>query len=421
MADKSLLEKITERLLYDFSGNYAANLSNWTAQNVYEIFEKMWILDDHIKGGLRIRKSKAFSFPWDVVPAEETPQAEEIALWVADALERLDIAETAGDLWTAVPMGFGVNEVVWGQRDDRLEIMVINGVHPKLITQNVNGPVIKTTGIEIETWKQPYKFLTMKYDPLFDAPDGLPVLAACYWPYTFKRLGLKFWATLLERFGVPSLAAMFDSSAPVAKTTPEVETIGEIATAITVEMSRLANGGAIAIPNIRDLKVLNPTGGGEDFEMFQTACNNAISVAILGNTMTMDSQSRGSQALGTVHQQITEDIGKGDSRFIARAINTLIRGMVDLNFGVDVPAPIFGWDTAGSASWDAVVQAIDRGVPVSRKKIYETLHGYEPADEEDTFVKAQDAAGTGGEVGMSARPFVRCSLPGRRRKESPRS
>ena len=421
MADKSLLEKITERLLYDHSGNYAANLSQWTAQNVYEIFEKMWILDDHIKGGLRIRKSKAFSFPWDVVPAEETPQAEEIALWVADALERLDIAETAGDLWTAVPMGFGVNEVVWGQREDRLEIMEINGVHPKLITQNVNGPLIKATGIEIETWKQPYKFLTMKYDPLFDAPDGLPVLAACYWPYTFKRLGLKFWATLLERFGVPSLAAIIESSAPVAvQDGTGVETIGEISTAIATEIARLTSGGGIVLNNIKDLKVISPTGGGEDFELFQTACNNAISVAILGNTMTMDSQSRGSQALGTVHAQITEDIGKGDSRFIARAINTLIRWMVDLNFGVDVPAPIFGWDTAGSASWDAVVQAIDRGVPVSKKKIYETLHGYEPADEEDAFIKAPDVAGTGsgdGEVGMSARPFVRSSLPGRKRRE----
>ncbi len=419
MADKSLLEKITERLLYDFSGNYAANLSNWTAQNVYEIFEKMWILDDHIKGGLRIRKSKAFSFPWDVVPADETPQAEEIAAWVGEALERLDIAETAGDLWTAVPMGFGVNEVVWGQREDRLEIMEINGVHPKFVTQKMEGALIKTTGVEIETWKTPYKFLTMKYDPLFDAPDGLPVLAACYWPYTFKRLGLKFWATLLERFGVPSLAAMIEnSSAPVAvQEGTDVETIGDISQAIATEMSRLASGGGIVLNNVKDLKVISASGKGEDFELFQTACNNAISVAILGNTMTMDSQSRGSQALGTVHAQITEDIGKADSRFIARAINQLIRWMVDLNFGVDVPAPIFGWDTAGSASWDAVVQAMDRGVPVSRKKIYETLHGYEPADDEDVFIKAPDATGTDAGVGMSARPFVRSSLPGRKRRE----
>jgi len=415
MADKTLLEKITERLLFDFSGNYAANLSQWTAQNVYEIFEKMWILDDHIKGGLRIRKSKAFSFPWDVVPAEETPQAEEIAAWVAAALERLDIAESGGDLWSAVPMGFGVNEVVWEQRAERLEIAKISGVHPKNITQKIEGPLIKANGVEIETWNEPYKFVNLRYDSLFDAPDGLPVLAACYWPYTFKRLGWKFWATLLERFGIPSLAALFDSDAPVAKIADDVETVGEIAAAITAQMALLGSGGAIALNKIRDLKVLNPSGSGEDFELFETACNNAISVAILGNTMTMDSQSRGSQALGTVHQQITEDIGKADARFIARAINTLIRWMVDLNFGVDVPAPIFAWDTNGAASWDAVVQAIDRGVPVSKTKIYETLHGYEPADENAAFVKAPD--GQGSEVGMSARPFVRCSLPARRKRK----
>lgn len=413
MADKSLMEKITERLLYDFSGNFTGNLSQWTAQDVYEAFEKMWLLDDHVRGALRIRKSKAFSFPWDVVPAEETPQAKEIALWVAGALERMDIAETAGDLWTAVPMGFGVNEVVWGQRDGRLEIMEINGVHPKYITQKQQGALIKTTGLEIETWKEPYKFLTLRYDSLFASPDGLPVLAACYWPYTFKRLGWKFWATLLERFGIPSLAALFDSDAPVAVAEGvEVDTVGDIAEAITTEMSRLGSGGAIALNKIRDLKVLNPSGSGEDFDLFQIACNNAISVAILGNTMTMDSQSRGSQALGTVHQQITEDIGKADARFLAKAINGLIRWMVDLNFGVDVPAPIFAWDTNGAASWDAVVQAIDRGVPVSKMKIYETLHGYEPADEDDAFVKVENNAG----VGMSARPFVRCSLPVRRKK-----
>ena len=179
----------------------------------------------------------------------------------------------------------------------------------------------------------------------------------------------------------------------------------------------MRDGGNVAVSNVDDLKVISASGHGEDFERFITMQNNAISIQVLGNTMTMDAQSRGSQALGTVHQEISEQVSKRDTSMIRGFLNILIRWYVDLNYGVDVPAPRFTWDLDGETSWDAVKDAMDRGVPVSKRALYYKIRGYEPADETDAFTVPNLTQAAPGEVGMS-RPFA--SLPGRRKTPSPR-
>jgi phage gp29-like protein len=409
----NLIQVLTENLAFDSSGRLKSNLTQWTESNIYEIFRRMILTDDRIRGALKIRRSKALSFGWDVVGEDEN---DERALLAYKVLEDVDIIKQFGDVWTAVPFGLSLVEVVWEQREQLVPVKLI-GISPEIIELKADGPLIKVAGGgDVETWKYPYKYILTTYDELFDSPEGLPVLAVCYWPWVFKRMGMKFWNTLLDKFGTPSLLALFDSDLPHASADDQATgnnmTIEALQTAIVAQMANLRNGGNAAISNVKSVSPIEVDGDGADYEAFLSQCNNSISIGVLGNTMTMDAQSRGSQALGTVHQEISEQVAREDTGMLAHVANTLLRWYVDLNFGVDVPAPRFIWDLDGETSWDAVKDAMDRGVPVSLKSIYYKIRGYEPEDEADAFTAVLGQQDAPGEVGMS-RPFA--LLPARKR------
>lgn len=414
----NLLKILTDGLSFDTSGRLSSNLTQWTENAIYEVFRRMIMTDERIRGAMKIRRSKALSFAWDVIGEDDN---DERALAGFKMLEDVDIIQQFSDVWTAVPMGFSLCEVVWEQRDGQMIPVRLIGIPPESVEFKKEGPLIKVSGGgDVETWKFPYKYILTSYDALFDSPDGLPVLAVCYWPWVFKRMGFKFWSTLLDKFGVPSLVALFESDLPHRSPDTEVDangiTIEDVQEAVVAAMANMRNGGNAALSNVSDLRVIEASGKGDDYEKFLTQCNNAISIGFLGNTMTMDAQSRGSQALGTVHQEISDQVAKEDTTMLAHVANVLLRWWTDLNFGIDVPAPRFVWDLDGETSWDAVLAAMDRGVPVSRKAIYYKIRGYEPEDEDDAFVSVTVQSEPSG-VGLS-RPFARPSLPARRRTPS---
>lgn len=414
----NLLEVLTKDVSFDSSGRLRSSMTQWTENNIYEVFRKM-LLDDRISGALMIRSSKALSYGWDVIGEDEN---DERAADVKAVLERLEIIEKLDNVWNAAPFGFALNEIEWAAVEGRFEPVGLIAIPNEYVELTSLGPKIKIPGkADIDTWTIPYKYVLTVYKPLFNSPEGSPVLAGCYWPWVFKRQGYRFWAKLLDKFGTPSLAALFTGDYPHRAADAEVNanciTVEDVQEAIVEALGEMRDGGNVAVSNVDDLKVISASGHGEDFERFITMQNNAISIQVLGNTMTMDAQSRGSQALGTVHQEISEQVSKRDTSMIRGFLNILIRWYVDLNYGVDVPAPRFTWDLDGETSWDAVKDAMDRGVPVSKKALYYKIRGYEPADETDAFTVPNLTQAAPGEVGMS-RPFA--LLPARKRTPSPR-
>ncbi|HIW35749.1 MAG TPA: hypothetical protein IAA30_02060, partial [Candidatus Treponema faecavium] len=50
-------------------------------------------------------------------------------------------------------------------------------------------------------------------------------------------------------------------------------------------------------------------------------------------------------------------------------------------------------DSTDIAGWDVIREAIDRGVPVSKKALYEKLRIPQPAGKDDVFVKQTESYG----------------------------
>jgi phage gp29-like protein len=49
----------------------------------------------------------------------------------------------------------------------------------------------------------PRKFLLARQEASYMNPYGFADLSMCFWPTVFKRGGLKFWVTFVEKYGTP--------------------------------------------------------------------------------------------------------------------------------------------------------------------------------------------------------------------------
>ena len=60
---------------------------------------------------------------------------------------------------------------------------------------------------------------------------------------------------------------------------------------------------------------------------------------------------------------------------------------MELNFGPDETEPQIRFDLDEHTTWEELMQAIDRGIPVSKQALYTRYGVPEPGGEEDVFVK----------------------------------
>lgn len=218
----------------------------------------------------------------------------------------------------------------------------------------------------------PEKILLPRHYPTFHNPMGEKVLSRCFWPVTFKKGGLRFWAQLLERFGQPWL---------IGKGNP-----GDADNLLTA-LERMYQNAIAVLPQGAEVDIREAAAGkGEDFERFARYQDAAISEVVIGQTLSMNVDGKGSYAAAETHNQVRKDIAYGDAKITASALNRLARMVTDFNFGPAVAAPkaIFYEENA------------PRKELMDRDKLFVDM-GYRPAKEylEKTFnVQLEPYAGS---------------------------
>ncbi|HFC96855.1 MAG TPA: DUF935 family protein [Thermosulfurimonas dismutans] len=355
-----------------------------------EVFDRM-LQDPHIFACLAQRKALLLSRGWDVVPGEDSERARAVAEFVSETLEKeLDLYRDLEEMLSALEHGYAVTEVVWRLEEGRWVPESLLGHDFRRFGFAPDGTLVWLDADRGRVpLRQPYKFIVHRNEATPENPYGRSVLTRCYWPWRFKMAGLEFWVTLLEKFGVPSLAALFE-----AETTEEK--VRELVDFISEQLLRITSGGAGALAGVKDIKSLDARGQGEDFKLLLDLCNAEISKAILGETLTVEVGERGAYAHGRVHLEVLEALVQKDARALENTLNrTLVRWIAELNFGREAPAPRFRFDFEPVADWEKIKDALDRGVPVSRRALYMVYNLPEPEDDEDAFVSPLVAAKAG--------------------------
>jgi len=366
--------------------SYFPNIDEFLMEigETFEVYNRM-LTDEEIGSALEIRKRALLSYPWNISSADKSMSAKKTADFVKQALRNPDFSLTTflEQCLTALEFGYAVVEIVWKDPAKNKGLWLPKKtvlLKPDRFRISPDDSLVMIIPEE-KRLPEKYKFVLHRFGIAPENPYGVSVLKRCYWPWRFKRAGWEFWLLAAEKFGVPSIMAIIDTEN--ARTTAEIE---ERARFIAEALKNLKVDGAVALAGTKEIKTIEAKNIG-DFEKLIELCNRAISKAITGQVLATGEGKYGTRAQATVHENVLYEIVDADARALAETVNrTLIKWIVELNFGEDAPCPVFEFDLSEETPWERIRDAIDRGIPLSKKALYQTYGLPQPESEEDMFI-----------------------------------
>lgn len=361
---------------------YAADTSSWL-NDVGEresVFDEMRD-DPRIESLIKNRKDKVLQMTGSFTESKNKR--------VNEACENLLTFNTFyklnNILLNAVPYGLSACEVLWKFVDGfyipyNFVPIPRNALSfPQRDGLDFNTPVITQQNIVLDDKR---KFIVHRNDDGNLSQWGRPALRSAYGFWKFKQLGVKFWAMAAEIVGAPTILALFD-----ARNETEAR---ERAKTLTEIMSDWKSGSNGSLGNVRDVKVISSQIN--DFKTIVEICDTEIAYALTCQSLAVNEGQYGTRAQGTLHEATYDETIKGDAYLLQQTDQQLVNAFVELNFPGEA-APQYDIDSTDFASWEIIRDAIDRGVPVSLKALYNKVHLPKPTDEKDSFVKAQPGFG----------------------------
>lgn len=336
--------------------------------------------DPRIKSLLKVFKSAVLAYP----PVVQQAQAREAVYgFCRERLDQSLFYRLEKRLLSAVEYGFSAVELVWELDSEGYWVPVDTVLRkPERFVFDAEGNLkYRTpTGELVNLYEQPYKWLVYRFDKDAENPYGTSALKSCYWPWKFKKAGAQFWLMAAEKFSVPSILALFDTSEPEDR-------IRERALRLSELLSTVQSGSGAALANIKDVKLLSSPEKVSEFRTLLEWCDTQIAYGIVYQSLAVQEAEYGTRSQAEVHQDILSSVARSECLELVEAFQRLVDWVVELNFGSEEATPRIQFDFRVQASWDQVVQAMDRAVPVSRAALYERYGIPKPTSEEDAFLK----------------------------------
>lgn len=299
-----------------------------------ELFEEMEEKDAHLFSQMQTRKLAVTGLQWEIQPFSEDERDAAIADFIREQFQNIEnFDDILTDLMDAVGKGVSVMELVWGV-DERGRNIVedILYVHPKKLMWSYSEEKILIcteqypSGIELPE----NKFILHQYKAKSGHPSRAGIMRIVSWMYLFKNYTIKDWVSFCEVYGMPLRLGKYDQSA-------SEDDKRELMDAII----RVGSDAAGIIPDTTaiEFKESNKTTSSEIYENLARYCDEQISKAVLGQTLTSDSGG-GSYAQSKTHDKVRHDLTVADSRALAVTLRRdLIRPLVEYNFGIDANLP----------------------------------------------------------------------------------
>jgi len=216
-----------------FWGQY--NPSELVTRKGLTLFDEMR-RDEQIKAALKFKKGAVVATGWEIVSPDDKSEDWEIrefVQWNLDHLERgLDRALKL--ILSAHDYGYSVNEKVWaepGPTDwgQRVTLKAIKNRRPHEfdLRSDAHGNLDGVLQYQPKGNKTmpPAKFIIHAHDMEWGNWYGTSDLEACYRPWWVKKNAYRWFAMLLERFGIPPVFGLYDPSKYTPSQIDELKTV----------------------------------------------------------------------------------------------------------------------------------------------------------------------------------------------------
>lgn len=287
-------------------------------------------------------------------------------------------------LLNAIPFGLSAAEVIWERRGAFLVPASFVPIPRTALffPGGKEGYMTPCLSVERVPLSDTRKFLVHRNDAGNGDRWGSPVLRRAYWPWKFKNTAFDAWVFAAKKIGVPSILAIFETKnekEAKARAKDLVEALGE-----------WEAGSSGALGNVVDLKVIDANI--QDFNLLVETCNAEIAYAITGQSLSTNQAQYGTRAQSDTHAATLSQTIKKDAYLLQQTDQLLVDAFCALNFPGRA-RPLYDIDSTDSAGWDVIREAIDRGVPVSLKALYEKIKIPKPQDDSDAFEKKAESFG----------------------------
>ena len=267
-----------------------------------ELFEEMEEKDAHLFSQMQTRKLAVTGLDWEVQPfSPDDEQDKAIAEWIKDQLlgiENLDDILT--DLLDAIGKGVSIMEIIWGVDSDGFKVIEdIRYVHQKKLVWDweTDDMLVCTEQFPNGIHLPKNKFVVHRYKAKSGHPSRAGIMRIVSWMYLFKNYTVKDWVSFCEVYGMPLRIGKYD---PGASEADKQELLDAIV--------RIGSDAAGIIPETTmiEFKEANKTTSADIYEQLARYCDEQISKAILGQTLTSDSGG-GSYAQSKTHNEVRHD------------------------------------------------------------------------------------------------------------------
>ena len=289
-----------------------------------ELFEEMEEKDTHLFSQMQTRKLAVTGLDWEVQPFSKDDRDKEIADFVDEQLKSIENFDNVLiDMLDAIGKGISIMELSWAVEDGHNVIDDIEYVHPKKLIWDGTTDEMKVctkdfpSGIELPE----NKFVVHRYKAKSGHPSRAGVMRVVSWMYLFKNYDIKDWVSFCEVFGMPLRLGKYDASASEDDKKQLMEAIISLGTDAA---------GIVPSSTMIEFIESNKTTSVEIYEKLARYCDEQMSKAILGQTLTSDSGG-GSYAQSKTHNDVRHDLTVADAKALAVTIRRdIIRPLVEL-------------------------------------------------------------------------------------------
>jgi phage gp29-like protein len=156
--------------------------------------------DAHVLGELRSIRAALLGYEWRLQAGGDAPadiQAHELcqALMARRPAPGMQWADVIWSMAMSVFKGFAVHEVIWERQDNYLMPALLADRPQRRFVFGTDNRLRLITRSEMMRGVElgEFKWLLTRHMPAYENPYGVAVYSACFWPYTFKHGGWKFF------------------------------------------------------------------------------------------------------------------------------------------------------------------------------------------------------------------------------------
>lgn len=342
-----------------------------------DVYEAMQA-DAHLAAQMDVRAAPVLSKEWRLEAArpdrpEDVRAAELCAAVLGGVLTRTAVE----GIHEAVFRGYSGVEVMWSRADGQwLPTHLERRPQRRLAFAREDHALrILTQAAPLEGELAPErKILVTRHRATADTPQGRALFGRCFWPWTFKVAGWRFWVTFTERYGMPWPVLEMDagtSDEVMAKRAAQLRSMVQDAVAVFA-------GGKLTMHDAsRSTSV-------DGYERLIAACNADISKAVLGQTLTAEVGAAGSYAAAKVHDGVRADLVEADLALVGETVQQLCAWVTELNVAGAQPPRIQWLEADQSPEWWAkhLQAAKTLGIRIGRDWAHQRLQIPVPADDE---------------------------------------